>query len=103
MGAPPLQLSHGLQAQPLFAFRKCQKKKKSKPIRKPNFLSLGRVCVIHCTCSLKQTTPSEEVNRKQLLSPHRLSTDHSEEHFQRQRAVSAVSIITSAMEGRMLL
>ncbi|XP_066487470.1 sodium channel protein type 5 subunit alpha-like isoform X4 [Tiliqua scincoides] len=44
------------------------------------------------------TTLSEEVNRKQLLSPHRLSADHSEEHFQRQRAVSAVSIITSAME-----
>ncbi|XP_053115866.1 sodium channel protein type 5 subunit alpha-like isoform X2 [Hemicordylus capensis] len=44
------------------------------------------------------TTPSEEVNKKQLLSPHRLSVDNSEEHFQRQRAVSAVSIITSAME-----
>uniref|UniRef100_A0ABM5GMU5 Sodium channel protein n=1 Tax=Pogona vitticeps TaxID=103695 RepID=A0ABM5GMU5_9SAUR len=44
------------------------------------------------------TSPSEEVNKKQLLSPHRLSVDQSEEHFQRQRAVSAVSIITSAME-----
>ncbi|XP_033020792.1 sodium channel protein type 5 subunit alpha isoform X2 [Lacerta agilis] len=44
------------------------------------------------------TTPSEEVNKKQLLSPHRLSVDQSEERFQRQRAVSAVSIITSAME-----
>ncbi|XP_061442983.1 sodium channel protein type 5 subunit alpha-like isoform X1 [Rhineura floridana] len=44
------------------------------------------------------TTPSEEVIKKQLLSPHRLSMDQSEEHFQRQRAVSAVSIITSAME-----
>ncbi|XP_077160196.1 sodium channel protein type 5 subunit alpha-like isoform X4 [Paroedura picta] len=44
------------------------------------------------------TTPSEEVSKKNLLSPQRLSVDQSEEHFQRQRAVSAVSIITSAME-----
>ncbi|XP_054846869.1 sodium channel protein type 5 subunit alpha isoform X1 [Eublepharis macularius] len=44
------------------------------------------------------TTPSEEVSKKHLLSPQRLSVDHAEEHFQRQRAVSAVSIITSAME-----
>ncbi|KAJ7322136.1 hypothetical protein JRQ81_018423 [Phrynocephalus forsythii] len=46
----------------------------------------------------QETSPSEEVNKKQLLSPHRLSVDQSEEHFQRQRAASAVSIITSAME-----
>ncbi|XP_048366610.1 sodium channel protein type 5 subunit alpha-like isoform X2 [Sphaerodactylus townsendi] len=44
------------------------------------------------------TTLSEEVSKKHLLSPQRLSVDHSEGHFQRQRAVSAVSIITSAME-----
>ncbi|KFW79170.1 Sodium channel protein type 5 subunit alpha, partial [Manacus vitellinus] len=33
-----------------------------------------------------------------LLMPHRPSVDHSDEPFQRQRAVSAVSIITSALE-----
>ncbi|KAM6452897.1 sodium channel protein type 5 subunit alpha-like isoform 3-T3 [Liasis olivaceus] len=44
------------------------------------------------------TSPSEDLNKRQLLSPHRLSMDQPEEHFQRQRAVSAVSIITSAME-----
>uniref|UniRef100_A0A663DYJ8 Sodium channel protein n=1 Tax=Aquila chrysaetos chrysaetos TaxID=223781 RepID=A0A663DYJ8_AQUCH len=37
-------------------------------------------------------------DKKQLLMPHRPSVDHSDEPFQRQRAVSAVSIITSALE-----
>ncbi|XP_010559322.1 PREDICTED: sodium channel protein type 5 subunit alpha isoform X2 [Haliaeetus leucocephalus] len=44
------------------------------------------------------TSPSDEASKKQLLMPHRASVDHSEEPFQRQRAVSAVSIITSALE-----
>ncbi|NXD77472.1 SCN5A protein, partial [Halcyon senegalensis] len=44
------------------------------------------------------TSPSDEANKKQLLMPHRSSVDHSDEPFQRQRAVSAVSIITSALE-----
>uniref|UniRef100_H9GF31 Sodium channel protein n=1 Tax=Anolis carolinensis TaxID=28377 RepID=H9GF31_ANOCA len=44
------------------------------------------------------TSPSEEVIKKQFLTPQRISVDQPEEHFQRQRAVSAVSIITSAME-----
>uniref|UniRef100_A0A8C6XSC0 Sodium channel protein n=1 Tax=Naja naja TaxID=35670 RepID=A0A8C6XSC0_NAJNA len=44
------------------------------------------------------TSLSEDLNKRQLLSPHRLSMEHPEEHFQRQRAVSAVSIITSALE-----
>uniref|UniRef100_A0A8C3MCV3 Sodium channel protein n=1 Tax=Geospiza parvula TaxID=87175 RepID=A0A8C3MCV3_GEOPR len=44
------------------------------------------------------TSPSDEASKKQLLMPHRPSVDHSEEPFQRQRAVSAVSIITSALE-----
>ncbi|KAH0627618.1 hypothetical protein JD844_003595 [Phrynosoma platyrhinos] len=44
------------------------------------------------------TSPSEDIIKKQFLSPQRLSVDQPEEHFQRQRAVSAVSIITSAME-----
>uniref|UniRef100_A0A8C8SMQ1 Sodium channel protein n=1 Tax=Pelusios castaneus TaxID=367368 RepID=A0A8C8SMQ1_9SAUR len=44
------------------------------------------------------TSPSDEASKKQLLTPHRLSVDHSDQPFQRQRAVSAVSIITSAME-----
>ncbi|XP_008498971.1 sodium channel protein type 5 subunit alpha-like isoform X2 [Calypte anna] len=43
-------------------------------------------------------SPSDEASKKQLLMPHRLSVDHSDEPFQRQRAVSAVSIITSALE-----
>ncbi|XP_074403729.1 sodium channel protein type 5 subunit alpha isoform X4 [Zonotrichia albicollis] len=44
------------------------------------------------------TSPSDEASKKQLLMPHQPSVDHSEEPFQRQRAVSAVSIITSALE-----
>ncbi|XP_074918280.1 sodium channel protein type 5 subunit alpha-like [Chelonoidis abingdonii] len=44
------------------------------------------------------TSPSDEASKKQLLMPHRLSVDHCDQPFQRQRAVSAVSIITSAME-----
>uniref|UniRef100_A0A7M4EA16 Sodium channel protein n=1 Tax=Crocodylus porosus TaxID=8502 RepID=A0A7M4EA16_CROPO len=44
------------------------------------------------------TSPSEEASRKQLLVPHHLAVDHSDIPFQRQRAVSAVSIITSALE-----
>uniref|UniRef100_A0A8C3TXY4 Sodium channel protein n=1 Tax=Catharus ustulatus TaxID=91951 RepID=A0A8C3TXY4_CATUS len=44
------------------------------------------------------TSPSDEASKKQLLMPHRPSLDHSDEPFQRQRAVSAVSIITSALE-----
>jgi len=51
-------------------------------------------------CSFKQTSPSDEASKKQLLMPHRPSVDHSDEPFQRQRAVSAVSIITSALEGK---
>ncbi|XP_074982119.1 sodium channel protein type 5 subunit alpha-like isoform X10 [Caretta caretta] len=43
-------------------------------------------------------SPSDEASKKQLLMPHRLSVDHFDQPFQRQRAVSAVSIITSAME-----
>ncbi|KFQ27294.1 Sodium channel protein type 5 subunit alpha, partial [Merops nubicus] len=44
------------------------------------------------------TSPSDEASKKQLLMPHRPSLEHSDEPFQRQRAVSAVSIITSALE-----
>lgn len=54
-------------------------------------------------CSFKQTSPSDEASKKQLLMPHRPSVDHSDEPFQRQRAVSAVSIITSALEGKICL
>ncbi|XP_071590748.1 sodium channel protein type 5 subunit alpha-like isoform X4 [Heliangelus exortis] len=46
----------------------------------------------------RMNSPSDEASKKQLLMPHRLSVDHSDEPFQRQRAVSAVSIITSALE-----
>ncbi|KYO46978.1 hypothetical protein Y1Q_0014532 [Alligator mississippiensis] len=46
----------------------------------------------------RMTSPSEEASRKQLLVPHHLAVDHSDIPFQRQRAVSAVSIITSALE-----
>ncbi|XP_025907683.1 sodium channel protein type 5 subunit alpha isoform X4 [Nothoprocta perdicaria] len=44
------------------------------------------------------TSPSDETSKRQLLMPHRSSVDHPDEPFQRQRAVSAVSIITSALE-----
>ncbi|XP_073190767.1 sodium channel protein type 5 subunit alpha-like isoform X4 [Lepidochelys kempii] len=47
---------------------------------------------------LPPASPSDEASKKQLLMPHRLSVDHFDQPFQRQRAVSAVSIITSAME-----
>ncbi|XP_043365640.1 sodium channel protein type 5 subunit alpha-like isoform X4 [Dermochelys coriacea] len=46
----------------------------------------------------RMASPSDEASKKQLLMPHRLSVDHCDQPFQRQRAVSAVSIITSAME-----
>ncbi|XP_074687055.1 sodium channel protein type 5 subunit alpha-like isoform X2 [Strix aluco] len=46
----------------------------------------------------RMTSPSDEASKKQLLMPHRPSVDHSDEPLQRQRAVSAVSIITSALE-----
>ncbi|XP_071661447.1 sodium channel protein type 5 subunit alpha isoform X6 [Patagioenas fasciata] len=46
----------------------------------------------------RMTSPSDEASKKQLLMTHRPSVDHSDEPFQRQRAVSAVSIITSALE-----
>ncbi|KAM6101670.1 sodium channel protein type 5 subunit alpha-like isoform 7-T7 [Theristicus caerulescens] len=46
----------------------------------------------------RMTSPSDEASKKQLLMPHRPSVDYSDEPFQRQRAVSAVSIITSALE-----
>ncbi|XP_050797475.1 sodium channel protein type 5 subunit alpha-like isoform X1 [Gopherus flavomarginatus] len=46
----------------------------------------------------RMTSPSDEASKKQLLMPYRLSVDHGDQPFQRQRAVSAVSIITSAME-----
>ncbi|KAF1520798.1 Sodium channel protein type 4 subunit alpha, partial [Eudyptes sclateri] len=46
----------------------------------------------------RMTSPSDEASKKHLLMPHRPSVDHSDEPFQRQRAVSAVSIITSALE-----
>ncbi|XP_062424761.1 sodium channel protein type 5 subunit alpha-like isoform X1 [Rhea pennata] len=46
----------------------------------------------------RMTSPSDEASKRQLLMPHRPSVDHSDEPFQRQRAVSAVSIITSALE-----
>ncbi|XP_043922890.1 sodium channel protein type 4 subunit alpha-like isoform X3 [Protopterus annectens] len=45
------------------------------------------------------TSPSElDGGRKHLLSPPRLSVDYLDEPFQRQRALSAVSILTNAME-----
>uniref|UniRef100_A0A8C0EKT7 Sodium channel protein n=1 Tax=Bubo bubo TaxID=30461 RepID=A0A8C0EKT7_BUBBB len=46
----------------------------------------------------RMTSPSDEASKKQLLMTHRPSVDHSDEPLQRQRAVSAVSIITSALE-----
>ncbi|XP_053321997.1 sodium channel protein type 5 subunit alpha-like [Spea bombifrons] len=39
-----------------------------------------------------------EMSKMQLLMPHRLSVDYIDQPFQRQRAVSAVSILTNAME-----
>ncbi|XP_056659855.1 sodium channel protein type 5 subunit alpha isoform X1 [Monodelphis domestica] len=44
------------------------------------------------------TSVSEEVSKKQLLMPQRLSLEYFEEPHERQRALSAVSVITSALE-----
>ncbi|XP_044531454.1 sodium channel protein type 5 subunit alpha-like [Gracilinanus agilis] len=44
------------------------------------------------------TSMSEEVSKKQLLMPQRLSLEYFEEPHERQRALSAVSVITSALE-----
>uniref|UniRef100_A0A4X2KGL8 Sodium channel protein n=1 Tax=Vombatus ursinus TaxID=29139 RepID=A0A4X2KGL8_VOMUR len=44
------------------------------------------------------TSVSEEVGKKQLLTPQRLSLEYFEEPHERQRALSAVSVITSALE-----
>uniref|UniRef100_A0A7N4PJ42 Sodium channel protein n=1 Tax=Sarcophilus harrisii TaxID=9305 RepID=A0A7N4PJ42_SARHA len=44
------------------------------------------------------TSVSEEVSKKQLLIPQRLSLEYFEEPHERQRALSAVSVITSALE-----
>uniref|UniRef100_A0A8C3TWL2 Sodium channel protein n=1 Tax=Catharus ustulatus TaxID=91951 RepID=A0A8C3TWL2_CATUS len=64
--------------------------------RRPSVQSQVSHMLIHVF--LQQTSPSDEASKKQLLMPHRPSLDHSDEPFQRQRAVSAVSIITSALE-----
>ncbi|KAM8967831.1 sodium channel protein type 5 subunit alpha-like isoform 2-T2 [Pelodytes ibericus] len=39
-----------------------------------------------------------ELSKMQLLMPHRLSVEYMDQPFQRQRAVSAVSVLTNAME-----
>lgn len=43
-----------------------------------------------------------EMSKMQLLMPHRLSVEYMDVPFQRQRAVSAVSVLTNAMEGKHL-
>ncbi|XP_077124789.1 sodium channel protein type 5 subunit alpha-like [Ranitomeya variabilis] len=44
-------------------------------------------------------SPSDlEMSKMQLLMPHRLSVEYMDVPFQRQRAVSAVSVLTNAME-----
>ncbi|XP_075068269.1 sodium channel protein type 5 subunit alpha-like isoform X1 [Mixophyes fleayi] len=44
-------------------------------------------------------SPSDlEMSKMQLLMPHRLSVEYMDQPFQRQRAVSAVSVLTNAME-----
>ncbi|XP_068092027.1 sodium channel protein type 5 subunit alpha-like [Hyperolius riggenbachi] len=44
-------------------------------------------------------SPSDlEMSKMQLLMPHRLSVEYPDQPFQRPRAVSAVSVLTNAME-----
>ncbi|XP_040208697.1 sodium channel protein type 4 subunit alpha-like isoform X6 [Rana temporaria] len=44
-------------------------------------------------------SPSDlEISKMQLLMPHRLSVEYPDQPFQRPRAVSAVSVLTNAME-----
>ncbi|XP_075444026.1 sodium channel protein type 5 subunit alpha-like isoform X1 [Ascaphus truei] len=47
----------------------------------------------------ENTAPTDlEISKMQLLMPRRLSVDYLDEPFQRQRAVSAASVLTNAME-----
>ncbi|KAM4688015.1 sodium channel protein type 5 subunit alpha-like isoform 1-T1 [Discoglossus pictus] len=47
----------------------------------------------------EEHSPSDlELSKMQLLMPQRLSVDYPDQPFQRQRAVSAVSIVTDAIE-----
>lgn len=47
-----------------------------------------------------QTTPSEEPGRPQTLTPQAPCVDGFEGPGERQRALSAVSVLTSALEGQ---
>lgn len=47
-----------------------------------------------------QTTPSEEPGGPQMLTPQAPCADGFEEPGARQRALSAVSVLTSALEGQ---
>uniref|UniRef100_A0A8C6G0Z0 Sodium channel protein n=1 Tax=Moschus moschiferus TaxID=68415 RepID=A0A8C6G0Z0_MOSMO len=49
-------------------------------------------------CPLDTTTPSEEPGRPQTLTPQAPCVDGFEEPGERQRALSAVSVLTSALE-----
>ncbi|XP_063308781.1 sodium channel protein type 5 subunit alpha-like isoform X1 [Pelobates fuscus] len=55
--------------------------------------------ILEKTGAEENASPQDlEVSKMQLLMPHRLSVEYTDQPFQRQRAVSAVSVLTNAME-----
>ncbi|XP_040289748.1 sodium channel protein type 4 subunit alpha-like isoform X9 [Bufo bufo] len=64
----------------------------------PGGLQLPAV-IVEKTGTEENMSPSDlEMSKMQLLMPHRLSVEYMDVPFQRQRAVSAVSVLTNAME-----
>ncbi|KAG9476511.1 hypothetical protein GDO78_003188 [Eleutherodactylus coqui] len=64
----------------------------------PGGLQLPAV-IVEKSGTEENVSPSDlEMSKMQLLMPHRLSIEYMDVPFQRQRAVSAVSVLTIAME-----
>ncbi|XP_075683458.1 sodium channel protein type 5 subunit alpha-like [Rhinoderma darwinii] len=64
----------------------------------PGGLQLPAV-IVEKSGTEENMSPSDlEMSKMQLLMPHRLSVEYMDVPFQRQRAVSAVSVLTNAME-----
>ncbi|XP_059496069.1 sodium channel, voltage gated, type V-like, alpha b isoform X4 [Stegostoma tigrinum] len=65
----------------------------------PTTLLLPQVTVDKPIAEDNQSSPSEnEMSKKHLLTDHRVSVSYLEETYQRERAVSAASVLTNTME-----
>uniref|UniRef100_A0A8C5PRQ0 Sodium channel protein n=1 Tax=Leptobrachium leishanense TaxID=445787 RepID=A0A8C5PRQ0_9ANUR len=64
----------------------------------PGGLLLPSVILEKTGAEENASTQDLEISKMQLLMPHRLSVEYTDQPFQRQRAVSAVSVLTNAME-----